>query len=528
MRRNHRISSGRGVLLAIALCLVGCLIDVAPVGAATLSSIAPSSGVAGTTVTLSGSGFSGASLSATVGGESTPVVVTSNTTATFVVPTDLAPGAQGVTIFEGGVAQSRSFTFTILQVTSTLTDGEVGVNSSQKVIVVGGRSPYAWSVVSGSIPSGLSLSSGGVLSGTPKVAGTSVVTVQATDANGASAQFSLTVIVDPGPSILTAALPPATIGTQYVQVLAASGGAAPLTWSIQSGGLPGGLILSSTGILSGRPGALGSFSIALRVTDGLGSIVTKSFPILVRPASEAMALLTGSGAIESISTFTAAVVSLAPVPGAVTIASSLDGTRSWVSTARGVVVPLPGAPALGGLARAPRRPIVAMAARPDGTGYWLVTAAGRVYGFGTAHAYGSVQTRLVGRVVGIASTRNGRGYVVVTSKGHLYRFGNAPRLSSPRSGRLRGSAVGVALTLDGKGAFIASSRGIVLGVGTARTEKIRTPPVPGAVQAIVPVPSGYGYWLVTATGAVVPAGGAEALSFLPVPPGAVLAAASAV
>ncbi|MGI5243957.1 ExeM/NucH family extracellular endonuclease [Dactylosporangium sp. CA-139066] len=57
----------------------------------------------------------------------------------------------------------------------------------------GGTSPYTWSA--DGLPAGLSVSSGGVVSGTPSAAGTSSVTVTATDSTGAtgSATFGWTV-----------------------------------------------------------------------------------------------------------------------------------------------------------------------------------------------------------------------------------------------------------------------------------------------------------------------------------------------
>lgn len=57
----------------------------------------------------------------------------------------------------------------------------------------GGSTPYAWSATG--LPAGVTLSAGGVLTGTPTTAGTSSVTVTATDANGVSgsATFSAEV-----------------------------------------------------------------------------------------------------------------------------------------------------------------------------------------------------------------------------------------------------------------------------------------------------------------------------------------------
>jgi hypothetical protein len=75
--------------------------------------------------------------------------------------------------------------------------------------------------------------------------------------------------------------------------------------------------------------------------------------------------------------------------------------------------------------------------------------------------------------------------------------------------------------------FVASTSGVVLGLGSARGEKIPTPAVIGGVRAITPAPAGNGYWLVTPLGAAVPTGTAQSVPALAVPPGVVVAAASA-
>lgn len=87
-------------------------------------------------------------------------------------------------------------------------------------------------------------------------------------------------------------LPPTIIGASYSQTMEASGGTTPYTWSVNAGSsLPGGLNLSSTGVLSGTPSVAGSFNFTLRVTDDLGAFVTKAITLTV---AEALSITTAS------------------------------------------------------------------------------------------------------------------------------------------------------------------------------------------------------------------------------------------
>jgi hypothetical protein len=79
------------------------------------------------------------------------------------------------------------------------------------------------------------------------------------------------------PTITTTSLPNGLVGASYSASLSASG-TTPITWSIQSGSLPAGLSLSSSGTISGTPTATGSSSFTVRATNSVGS-ATRSFSI---------------------------------------------------------------------------------------------------------------------------------------------------------------------------------------------------------------------------------------------------------
>ncbi len=69
-------------------------------------------------------------------------------------------------------------------------------------------------------------------------------------------------------TITTTTLPNGQTGVTYSQTLAATGGIAPLTWSISVGPLPAGLNLAAaTGVISGTPSATGTFNFTVQVLD---------------------------------------------------------------------------------------------------------------------------------------------------------------------------------------------------------------------------------------------------------------------
>jgi hypothetical protein len=89
-------------------------------------------------------------------------------------------------------------------------------------------------------------------------------------------------------TITTVSLPGGALNIPYSDTLVASGGTLPYTWSISSGTLPPGLSLNSgTGVISGTPTVIGTFSFTAQVTDSSNPLqtITNAYSITVAQAS---------------------------------------------------------------------------------------------------------------------------------------------------------------------------------------------------------------------------------------------------
>ncbi len=161
-----------------------------------------------------------------------------------------------------------------------LPGGSNGVGYNQPIQISGGVGPYTFAVTNVTINGAASSlaadclkltvaqtsNTSTAIAGTPCNAGTGQsgtgptalsFTVQVADSGGAapvSQTYAMSLSAAPPLSITTTSLASANLNAQYSRRVQASGGVAPLTWSIPPGGLPGGLSLDpSTGIISGIP-----------------------------------------------------------------------------------------------------------------------------------------------------------------------------------------------------------------------------------------------------------------------------------
>ena len=119
------------------------------------------------------------------------------------------------------------------------------------------------------LPAGLSVNtSTGVISGTPTAAGTSSVTISATNAGG-TGSATLTLTINPAPPAITSATSASgTVGSAFSYQITATN--SPTSFGASN--LPAGLSVSTaSGLISGTPTATGTSSVTLSATNAGGT-----------------------------------------------------------------------------------------------------------------------------------------------------------------------------------------------------------------------------------------------------------------
>ena len=141
----------------------------------------------------------------------------------------------------------------------------------------------AWSTSPEPPAAWLLLNATGFLSGNPMPANAGPVnfTVSATTANGTATQVVAFNVIAPAVPAFTSGAPtsPGTVGSPYSFSFAASGSPAPAFALVTANSQPTGLSLSSAGVLSGTPGAAGTYMFAVQASNSAGSVVSPAMGI---------------------------------------------------------------------------------------------------------------------------------------------------------------------------------------------------------------------------------------------------------
>jgi hypothetical protein len=186
-------------------------------------------------------------------------------------------------------------------ITATLIAGIAGGNAGNE-----GRT-FTGTVASSGLPSGLSLNGSNQIVGMPAAGGTSFATVSATQGG---ITYPLYMVI----AIAVGAIP--VVATTYsgipffsgwtftiyaaepvsIQLTASN---SPTAWSAT--GLPSGLSIDNTGLISGTPSATGASSISVTATNGAGSSAPASFIITITNGP-VPAITSGSRALGTVGT----------------------------------------------------------------------------------------------------------------------------------------------------------------------------------------------------------------------------------
>jgi hypothetical protein len=170
---------------------------------------------------------------------------------------------------------------TLAITTTSLPAGITGTAYSATLAATGGVGSNQWTATG--LPSGLTMGGSGAISGAPTAAGAFTVAVTVTDASGSQAKQTYTLTVALAPlAITTTTLPAGVVGTAYSATLAANGGTAPYSWTVQ--GLPSGIIASASGALTGAVAAAGTSTVTATVTDAKGATAAARFTLVVAAA----------------------------------------------------------------------------------------------------------------------------------------------------------------------------------------------------------------------------------------------------
>lgn len=290
---------------ALAPVSATCGISIVGPPSANCVSISAVQGRAITPVTVTGSNGAGGSYTFSATGLPAGLSMASNGTISGTpTVTGTFPYIVTVTDRNGNTGTTTCSSVTVTTAPTPLTlvcassIGQVSVPYSGPLVAGGGSGNYAFSITGGSLPLGLSLNtSTGLISGTPTSAGTFSFTarvVDTTDSVLAPATSTCGITVAAVPST-TCAVISATQGVAITPVTLSGANGAGGTYTFTATGLPSGLVMSTSGTISGTPSVNGTFSYTVRVADRNGNAGTITCSVTAAPPVVVTAGAVGTG-----------------------------------------------------------------------------------------------------------------------------------------------------------------------------------------------------------------------------------------
>jgi Putative Ig domain len=192
-----------------------------------------------------------------------------------ILVTDIA-GSVEIPGHPGTIADSGTHTFTMV-VGPCVACSNVQISPANPSVAANGKIQFTATITNTNNPAVTwsanagTISSGGLFVA-PATTSTRTVQIVATSVAQPADQATTTITVTSGSAsdlrVATASVPAASKGVAYTTSLTASGGSAPYQWKVASGSLPSGLQLNSaTGVISGSPAQVGTYTFTVSVSD---------------------------------------------------------------------------------------------------------------------------------------------------------------------------------------------------------------------------------------------------------------------